>query len=186
MKKDRNRVCPVELADSLDSRLRRWLQNPLNILAPYVYEGMTALDVGCGPGFFAIEMAKIVGNNGRVVAADLQEGMLTKLSDKIRGTDLERRILPVKCDRDSINVSEKVDFILAFYVIHEIPDKSRFFDQLKHILKENGQVLVVEPRLFHVSRKAFEVTLGLARKSEFTVTPGPGLWFSWSAVLRHN
>jgi 2-polyprenyl-3-methyl-5-hydroxy-6-metoxy-1,4-benzoquinol methylase len=52
MESERNRVCPVELAHSLDNTLRRWLQNPKNILAPYIQEGMTVLDVGCGPGFF--------------------------------------------------------------------------------------------------------------------------------------
>jgi 2-polyprenyl-3-methyl-5-hydroxy-6-metoxy-1,4-benzoquinol methylase len=52
MESERNRVCPVELAHSLDNTLRRWLQNPQRILAPYIQEGMTVLDVGCGPGFF--------------------------------------------------------------------------------------------------------------------------------------
>ncbi len=46
---ERNRVCPVELAGSLDNRFRRWLQNPRKILAPYVREGMKVLDIGCGP-----------------------------------------------------------------------------------------------------------------------------------------
>jgi ubiquinone/menaquinone biosynthesis C-methylase UbiE len=34
---------------------------------------MTVADLGCGPGFFTIEMAKMVGNNGKVTAVDLQE-----------------------------------------------------------------------------------------------------------------
>jgi len=38
-----NRVCPVEKAGSLDSRFRRWLQNPEKILAPYVKKAMTGL-----------------------------------------------------------------------------------------------------------------------------------------------
>jgi hypothetical protein len=52
MKEDKNRVCPVELAGSLDNRFRRWIQNPYKILSPYVKEGMKVLDVGCGPRFF--------------------------------------------------------------------------------------------------------------------------------------
>ena len=85
MESKRNRVCPVELAGSLDNKIRRWLQDPRKILAPYVKEGMTALDIGCGPGFFSIEMAKMVGRNGKVISADLQEGMLKKLGKKIKG-----------------------------------------------------------------------------------------------------
>jgi ubiquinone/menaquinone biosynthesis C-methylase UbiE len=83
MNNDRNRVCPVELANSLDNKIRRWLQNPQKILSPYVKEGMKILDVGCGPGFFSVELAKMVGAHGKVYAVDLQEGMLQKLRDKI-------------------------------------------------------------------------------------------------------
>jgi len=185
MDKDRNRVCPVELANSLDSRIRRWLQNPRRILEPYMREGMTVLDVGCGPGFFSIEMAKMVGANGKVVSADLQEGMLQKLSHKIKGTSLEDRIQLVKCEKDKINVSQRDDFILAFYMVHEVPDKNSLFKQLKDVLNEKGQFLIVEPKLFHVSREEFGVTMGIAEGNGFKVEQGPKLPLSWSAILRH-
>ena len=83
-----NRVCPVERAGILDHRIRRWLQDPQEILRPYIEEGMTVLDIGCGPGFFSIDMAQRVGRSGRVIASDLQEGMLQKLRGKIQGTEL--------------------------------------------------------------------------------------------------
>jgi ubiquinone/menaquinone biosynthesis C-methylase UbiE len=184
MNSDRNRVCPVELADSLDSRIRRWLQNPQKILAPFVREGMTVLDVGCGPGFFSVEMAKLVGSNGKVIAADLQEGMLEKLRAKIRGTELEGRIKPVKCDRDRINVSDRVDFILTFYMVHEVPDQRALLAQLHGLLNGEGVYLLVEPKLFHVSRKEFEATTRFAQDVGFEVHDGPRLFASWSALLK--
>lgn len=52
MNEVKNRVCPVELAGSLDNKIRKWFQNPQKILAPYIKEGMKVLDIGCGPGFF--------------------------------------------------------------------------------------------------------------------------------------
>jgi ubiquinone/menaquinone biosynthesis C-methylase UbiE len=184
MSNDRNRVCPVELADSLDSRFRRWLQNPQKILSPFVREGMTVLDVGCGPGFFSVEMAKLVGSGGKVIAADLQEGMLEKLRTKIRGTELEGRIRLVKCDPDGINVSDRVDFVLTFYMVHEVPDKRAFLKQLHALLSDDGVYLLVEPKLFHVSRKEFEATTRLAQDVGFEVQSGPHLLASWSAVLK--
>lgn len=184
MNEERNRVCPVELADSLDSRIRKWLQNPEKILSPFVREGMTVLDIGCGPGFFSVALARMVGENGRVISVDLQEGMLSKLRDKIRGTDLEKRITLVKCEKDDINVSEKVDFGLAFYMVHEVPDKVTFFMKLRAIVKDGGQVLVVEPKLFHVSKKEFDVTTKLAGGAGFNIHPGPHLALSWSAILK--
>jgi ubiquinone/menaquinone biosynthesis C-methylase UbiE len=183
MEQDRNRVCPVELADSLDNRLRRWLQNPRKILAPYVTEGMAALDVGCGPGFFSVELAQLVGPTGRVVAADLQQGMLDKVRAKIKGTDLERRIQLVKCEQTNLNVSDPVDFILTFFMVHEVPDQVEFFRQLFPLLHEHGRYLLVEPKLFHVSHSQFEETLRHARTVGFAVAAGPKLPFSWSAVL---
>jgi ubiquinone/menaquinone biosynthesis C-methylase UbiE len=183
MATERNRVCPAGLADSLDGRMRRWLQNPRAILTPYIKEGMTVLDVGCGPGFFSIEIARLVGNTGRVIAADLQEGMLGKLRDKIRGTALEKRMTLVTCAQDRINVVDRIDFGLAFYMVHEVPDKVSLFTQLKSILSERGRILIVEPKLFHVSRAEFRETLGTAGRAGFKAQPGPRLLLSWSAVL---
>ena len=140
--KEKNRVCPVELADSLDSKVRRWLQDPAKILKPYIKEGMIVLDIGCGPGFFTIPIAEFVGKNGKVIAADLQEGMLQKLQQKIQGTELEERIKLHKTDQKKIGVTEKVDFILAFYMVHEVSDKDSFFRELKSVLNENGFVFI--------------------------------------------
>jgi len=144
---------------------------------------MKALDVGCGPGFFSIAMAQLVGPEGQIIAADLQEGMLQKLAGKIKGTALESRVTCVQCARDTINVSERVDFILAFYMVHEVPDKASFFGQLKAVLNTHGQCLLVEPKFFHVSRGEFESTTRIAECAGFRITHGPRLPFSWSAVL---
>jgi ubiquinone/menaquinone biosynthesis C-methylase UbiE len=183
MNEERNRVCPVELAGSLDSKIRKWLQNPIKIMAPFIKEGMKVLDVGCGPGFFSVEIAQIVGNSGKVFSVDLQEGMLQKLRDKIKGTPLEEIIKPIKCEIDNIIVPEKVDFILAFYMVHEVPDKDRLFGSLKNILNEKGKLLIVEPKFFHVSKEGFALTIGIAEKIGFKAAPGPNLPFSFSSVL---
>ena len=116
MSRNKNRVCPVEIAGSLDTRLRRWLQNPYRLLKPYIRTGMKVLDVGCGPGFFSIPMAEMVGPTGQVVAADLQEGMLDIIRNKVKDTDPEDRIQLHKCEKESIGYSGEVDFVLAFYI----------------------------------------------------------------------
>jgi ubiquinone/menaquinone biosynthesis C-methylase UbiE len=185
MNNDRNRVCPVQFAGALESKIRRWLQNPQRILSPFVREGMTVLDIGCGPGFFSLEMARMAGRTGKVIAADLQDGMLQKLSIKVRGTELEERIRLVRCEKDRINVSEKIDFGLAFYMVHEVPNKALFFSELKAILKEKAKILLVEPKLFHVSRVEFEATTKIAEQAGLVASAAPQLLLSWSTVLEN-
>ena len=178
-----NRVCPVERAGSLDNRIRRWFQNPQKILRPYIREGMTVLDVGCGPGFFSVDMALMVGKSGQVIACDLQEGMLQKVREKIDGTELETRIKLHKCEEGKIGVSDHVDFVLLFYVVHEIPNKEGLFDEIRSILKLSGQVLIVEPP-FHVSKSAFEETIKKAREVGFIDTDGPNMLFHKTVILK--
>ena len=121
------RICPSELSGGLDNQPRRLTQNPRKILKPYISEGMKVLDLGCGPGFFSIEIAKMVNESGKVIAADLQEGMLKRVTRKIKGTELEQRVMLHKCQDGTIGITEKVDFIFAFYMVHEVPDQDRLF-----------------------------------------------------------
>jgi len=184
MSTKRNRVCPVGLSGSLDVRMRRVLQNPEKILRPYVREGMTVLDIGCGPGYFSVPMARMVGARGKVIASDLQEGMLEKLGGKIRGTELDGRITRHKNEQARIGIGEKVDFALAFYMLHEVPDQEPFLRELRSIVKTGGRMLLVEPKLFHVSRKAFAKTVGLAERAGFQVVERPKLLLSWAALFK--
>jgi len=181
---DKNkRVCPVERAGILDGRVRRLLHNPQKILGNYVKEGMTVLDLGCGPGFFSIEMARIVGDSGRVIAADLQDGMLQKLKFKIQGTTLDKRIMLNECEEDKIGVSEHVDFILAFYMVHEVPDQKKFFREIKSILKPNGKTIIVEPKLFHVSKGAFKETIMKVKEIGLEPVEKTSILFSRAMIL---
>jgi ubiquinone/menaquinone biosynthesis C-methylase UbiE len=178
-----NKVCPVEWAGILDFKFRRFLQNPRKILTPYVREGMTALDLGCGPGFFSIEMAKMVGASGKVVAADLQQGMLDKLQAKIRDTVLEQTITLHKCRQDKIGLSMQFDFIFIFYVLHEIPDQAGLFQELKTMLKPDGEILIIEPS-FHVSAKDFNSSINALLNAGFAIAQRPGSLLNRSVAIR--
>ncbi len=185
IKKGEHRICPVERAGSLDSRIRRWVQNPRKILGPYIEEGMAVLDLGCGPGFFSIDIAHMVGKSGHVIAADLQDGMLQKLKNKIRGTELEKRIIFHKCGEHKIGLSKHVDFVVAFYMVHEIPNQEDFFNEIKSILNPNGKVLIVEPS-FHVSKAEFEKTIKKALDAGFASAEKPKIFFSKAVILKKS
>lgn len=183
MSNKNNQVCPVELSAGLDNKIRRWFQNPQKILGPYIKEGMTVLDLGCGPGFFSLDIAQMVGDAGQVIAADVQEGMLQKVKVKIKDTELEDRITLHKCDKGRIAVSEQVDFILLFYLVHEVPSVSDLFNEIVAILKPKGQALIVEPPL-HVSKSAFEKTVQKAIDNGLSVLERPNLFLNKAVLLR--
>ncbi len=181
----KKRVCPVERAGGLDNVFRKWLQNPWEILSPFVSEGMTVLDIGCGPGFFTLTLAELVGPSGRVIAADLQSGMLDKLRAKIQGTELEKRIILHQCRKESMGLSDRFDFALAFYMVHEMPDPQTFFNEIAKNLTNGGVLLLVEPP-FHVSRADFAKTLQIAKDSGFALENGPKIFLSRTAMLRNR
>ena len=146
---------------------------------------MVVLDIGCGPGFFSVDMAQMVGKTGRVIAADIQEGMLQEIKDKIQGTELEKRVTLHKCEENKIGVSEHVDFVLLFYMIHEVSNVEAFFSEIETILKPNGQVFMIEPP-FHVSKKAFENTIKKAKNAGLTVVERPKLFLNKAALLKKH
>ena len=182
MKREAHRLCPLERAKRLDSIFRRWLHNPRKILGGYIRPGMTILDFGCGPGLFSIELARMTGENGRVIAADLQEGMLEILKSKL--TESNRRIIKLhKCQEDKIGVTDKADFVLAFYVVHEVPSQEEFFREIMTILEPGGKVLMIEPK-GRVTRKEFEEFVNIAISTGFKCEKGPRVFLSRSMILR--
>jgi len=183
MEDNNKHVCPVESAKGLDNFFRKLVQNPKKILKDCVKEGMTVLDVGCGPGFFSVEIADMVGASGKVIAADLQQGMLDKIKNKIEGTEIENIIDLHKCEEDRIGISTKVDLVLAIYMVHEVPDQDKFLKEMYSILKPNGTLFIVEPS-FHVSKKAFEETVNRANAIGFSQVKRPGMILSRAVVLK--
>ena len=85
------------------------------VLAPYVRQGMTALEPGPGMGFFTLELARLVSREGRVVAVDIQSRMLDGLRRAARAGVLNRLAIRLAtpgsmASADSAGV---VDFTLA-------------------------------------------------------------------------
>jgi len=183
MQEKEQHICPVEKSGGLDNSFRKLLQNPRRLLKNYIQPGMTVMDLGCGPGFFAIEIARMLNGSGKLIAADLQQGMLDKVKSKIEGREIEKNIVLHKCEFYKIGLSEKVDFILAFYMVHEVPDKEELFKELKSILNPGGKIYIVEPK-FHVNKKAFRKMTDMAKGIGFEVVEMPKVFFSRGVLLK--
>ncbi len=179
------RVCPWWLGYFLLSPLRRLYQDPGAILRPWVAEGMTVLEPGPGMGFFTLEMARLVGPRGRVVAVDVQPRMLEVLLRRARRAGLEDRIEVRRAEGEALGVDDlegRVDFALAFAVVHEVPSAAAFFAQVFRALEAGGRMLVAEPR-HHVSEAALAETVALAEKAGFEREAAPVIRGSRSVLL---
>src|SRR5208337_4224287 len=82
-------------------------------------------------------------------------------------TRIETRL----CSQDRIGLqglAEKIDFALAFAVVHEVPDPASFFAELFATVGPTGSVLLAEPK-GHVSEKEFTITVSMAQQQGFTM-----------------
>jgi ubiquinone/menaquinone biosynthesis C-methylase UbiE len=178
-------VCPVWVGYLLAHPLRKLFQNPARILASHVKPGMTVVDVGCAMGFFTIPAAGLVGENGRVIAVDLQPKMLEKLKKRAAKAGVADRIETRACPADSVGLSDlesQVDVVLAVAMVHETPDPKNLLAELSRCLKPEGCLLVAEPR-GHVSAAAFGDTLGWAAAAGLTTLSRPEIGKTHSAWL---
>jgi ubiquinone/menaquinone biosynthesis C-methylase UbiE len=158
-------VCPMGVAGLLDSKFRKLFQNPNKILKPYIKKNMIALDIGCGPGVFTIEIAKLLDGTGKVISVDMQEGMLEIIKQKIAGKPIEKTIVLHKCTQESIGIKENVDFVLMFYMVHEVPNKEKLFSEVLPLINKNGLLMIVEPAL--ISGKEFNGIIDFIKEKGF-------------------
>ena len=178
-----SRICPWWLARALDNPIRRLIHNPEKILSRYIERGQTVLDIGCGSGTFTIALARLVGETGKVIAVDVQNEMLQMVRKKAAKEGMKSNIITYKSDPRRIGIEEKVDFALAFYMVHEVPKAEAFLKEVASLLNPEGKLLIVEPR-FHVSELAFDRTLEAARLAGLKQISKPEIRFSRSMLFQ--
>jgi len=175
-------VCPAWFAWVINNPLRRWLHDPAEVLHGLVSPGSVVLEIGCGSGPFTIALAELVGPSGRVIAADLQPAMLAKVRKRVERAGLEDRVELHVCERDRIGLSTPVDFALAFWMLHEVPNALTFLKEIHGLLNDDGKLLLVEPKL-HVGSSEFRVEMEAGWKAEFTLLAQPSIRLSRSALF---
>jgi len=175
-------VCPRWLCFTFDNVLRRMIHKPEKIVSGHIKEGDLVLDVGAGKGYFTIPMAKMVGEKGKVVAADLQKTMLQGISRRAVKAGLKERIVLRQSRSDSVNVGGKFNFILVFWMAHEVQNLRKFMDQLSNVLNNSGKLLLVEPK-FHVSNEQFIKIMDAVRSAGLVLSDQPAVALSRAALF---
>jgi SAM-dependent methyltransferase len=175
-------VCPWQFAPLMDNFLRPLIHNPRRLFKPYVRIGMTVLDVGCGAGFASLGLAELVGEEGLVIAADLQLEMLEMVKRRAARAGLDNRIRVHRCESDRINLKAQLDFALSFFMLHEVPDSRAFLEELHSLLKTGGLFFLTEPKI-HVSRHIFEQVVQEAQSVGFIALKRPAVRLGRSVLL---
>jgi ubiquinone/menaquinone biosynthesis C-methylase UbiE len=178
-------ICPWWCCFTFDNFLRKLFHNPEEILRPYVAEGNTVLDIGPGMGYFSIPLARMVGEKGKVIAADVQPEMLKALWRRAKRAAAEQQIMTHLCKTDSLGLNTQVDFILAFWMVHEVPNQLVFFEDIRSLLKLSGKFLLGEP-ILHVNQAMFEKTVKTAESVGLVLKEKPKISLSRSALFTTN
>ena len=180
-----HRVCPWWLGYLLASPLRRIVIPPAKVLAGHVRPGMTVLEPGPGKGFFTLELARLVGGSGRVIAVDIQPRMLDGLRRRAAKAGVLDRVDARLAAPDSLDIADLeglVDFTLAFYMVHELPSAAAFFREVGRASKPGARLLLVEPA-GHVRASLFDAELQAAGEAGFTLVESPSVRRSRAALL---
>ena len=183
-----HRVCPWWIGYLLASPIRRLGQDPSRILRPYVHAGMTVLEPGPGMGFFTLQLARLVGPVGRVIALDVQPEMIAALKRRAKRSGLldriDARVVP-NATMALQAYQRAVDFVLAFAVVHELPSAATFFAEAAEAMKPGASLFLAEPA-GHVDEDAFDNEIALAAVADLVVADRPQVWRSRAAILKKS
>ena len=175
-------VCPSWLCFIFDNPLRKIFQDPYKILSPYIKPGYTVVDIGPGKGYFTIPLCKLAGREGRVIAVDIQEKMLRALQQRASKAGIAANLTTNLSRPNDFCLNVKDDFVLAFWMVHEVPELMHFFVNVKEIMKPKAFFLIAEP-LFHITKRSFNNTLDTAQETGFKIVDRPQISFSYTAML---
>ncbi len=179
------RVCPWWVGYFLACPIRRFAHNPRAILSPFIKPGMTVLELGPGMGFFTLDIARLVGARGRVIAVDVQQRMLCGIESRASKAGLLHRLdlrLAGESRRWEEGLDGAVDVALAIFMLHEVPDQQGLFAVIRRALVPGGRLFISEP-MFHVSKQNYEATVAEAERAGFIEVGHPKMRRSRTVLM---
>jgi ubiquinone/menaquinone biosynthesis C-methylase UbiE len=146
--------------------------------------GQAACDVGAGPGYFSLRLARAVGKAGHVYAVDVEPRILAVLRDRVRSSNA-RNVTPVlSLPDDALLPAASCDLILIVDTYHHFPDGPEYLRRLMRALRPGGRIANVDfhkrelpvgpPPEHKVAREAFlanAAAAGLRLVQEHTFLP---------------
>jgi ubiquinone/menaquinone biosynthesis C-methylase UbiE len=161
------RPCPLRwcwLVDSIPRRLVQPLRSTVDSF--HIDRGHTVLELGPGPGYFSVEVARRVGPEGRLVCVDIQPEMIGVLRRRLLREGVTNA-LPVVGDALGLPLAESsVDCVFLVTVLGEVPDRPKALAELRRVLKPGG-ILSISETLPDPDYQFPDVVRDLCRASGF-------------------
>ncbi len=108
--------------------------------------GHTVCDMGCGNGYYALRIAQLIGNNGTVLAVDIQAEMLELLRKRMEDQRIENVVPVLGSVHDPRLMPGSCDLVLLVDVYHEFSHPELMLAAIRRALKPGGRVALVEFR----------------------------------------
>ena len=109
-----------------------------------LHPGQVVADVGCGPGFLTIPIARLVQPGGRVFAVDIRPEMLALLRERLAAEGIAH-VRPVLSQESLLPLhGESCGRVLATFLLHELEDPAAFLRELRRVLRPGGRGLAVD------------------------------------------
>ncbi len=108
--------------------------------------GHTVCDMGCGNGYYALRIAQLIGNNGTVLAVDIQSEMLELLRKRMEDQRIENVVPVLGSVHDPRLMPGSCDLVLLVDVYHEFSHPELMLAAIRRALKPGGRVALVEFR----------------------------------------
>jgi demethylmenaquinone methyltransferase/2-methoxy-6-polyprenyl-1,4-benzoquinol methylase len=107
--------------------------------------GGTAIDVATGTGELAIELAKVVGREGRILGVDFNEDMLEKARTKVRGTEYEKIIEFSQQRAEKLPFPDGTfDCATIGFALRNVTDIKKTLEEMARVVKAGGRVISLE------------------------------------------
>jgi len=109
-------------------------------------KGMTICDMGCGNGFYTLQLAEMAGSEGRILAVDVQPEMLGLLRGRMEELGIDN-VTPILGSIHNPRLPDgAVDLILLVDVYHEFSHPELMLQAMRRSLSEEGLIVLVEYR----------------------------------------